>query len=32
MEKTMTKHPKATKPEVAICAMDAIYHRRSVRD
>jgi len=28
----MTKHPKAAKPEVAMSAVDAIYHRRSVRN
>ena len=28
----MTKPPKAAKPEVSMSAMDAIYHRRSVRD
>jgi nitroreductase len=32
MEKTMTKHPKAANPEVAMSAMDAIYRRRSVRN
>jgi nitroreductase len=32
MEKTMTTHPKAAKPEVSMSAMDAIYHRRSVRN
>ena len=28
----MTKPTKAAKPGVAMSAMDAIYHRRSVRD
>jgi nitroreductase len=32
MEKVMTKPPKAAQPEVSMSAMDAIYHRRSVRD
>ena len=32
MEKTMTRHPKAAKPEVSLSVMDAIYHRRSVRN
>ena len=28
----MTKPPKTTKPEISMSAMDAIYHRRAVRD
>ena len=28
----MTTHPKAAKPEVSMSAMDAIYHRRAMRN
>jgi nitroreductase len=32
MMKTMTNPPKAAKPEVSMSVLDAIYHRRSVRN
>jgi nitroreductase len=32
IEEAMTKQSKAAKPEDSMSAMDAIYHRRSVRD
>jgi nitroreductase len=32
MEKAMTNPQKAAKPEVSMSAMDAIYHRRAVRN
>src|SRR5271157_5081741 len=32
MEKAMNNPQKATKPEVPMSVMDAIYHRRAVRD
>src|SRR5271157_3105450 len=32
MEKPMAKPPKTAEPEVSMSAMEAIYHRRSVRD